>query len=100
VGPRPERREYVTQLERDYRYFSRRQLIKPGITGWAQVTCGYAGSDAGVAWTLCHDLFSLRHPSMLADLLILTETVRTVFADVQYGVSIPDEQFIVGEAMT
>jgi exopolysaccharide biosynthesis polyprenyl glycosylphosphotransferase len=100
VGPRPERRQYVTALEREYRYFSRRHLIKPGITGWAQVTCGYAGTEAGVAWKLCHDLFYLRHPSMLADLLILTETVRTVFADVQYGVAIPDEKFIFGEAMT
>jgi exopolysaccharide biosynthesis polyprenyl glycosylphosphotransferase len=100
VGPRPERGELVTRLEAQLRYFDRRHLIKPGITGWAQVSCGYAGTEAGVAWKLCHDLFYLKHRSLLTDLLILTETVRTVFADVQYGLEMPDDRFIVGGAAT
>ena len=98
VGPRPERGERVTRLESQLRYFDRRHLIKPGITGWAQVSCGYAGSEAGVSWKLCHDLFYLKHRSLLTDLLILTETVRTIFADVQYGLEMPDDRFIVGGA--
>ena len=52
----------------------RRHLIKPGITGWAALRCGYAGSNAGSAWKLCHDLYYIEHRSVGFDLLILAET--------------------------
>jgi lipopolysaccharide/colanic/teichoic acid biosynthesis glycosyltransferase len=54
VGPRPERPEMVADLERAFPHYRRRHLIKPGVTGWAQVRCGYAGSTLGTAWKLCH----------------------------------------------
>jgi exopolysaccharide biosynthesis polyprenyl glycosylphosphotransferase len=84
VGPRPEQPEFVEHLEHMLPYYNRRHLIKPGLTGWAQVRCGYAGSDAGSAWKLCHDLFYLKHQSLGLDLAILAETARTLVADRQF----------------
>jgi len=84
VGPRPEQPTYVSALEQGIPYYSRRHLIKPGLTGWAQVRCGYAGSIEGSAWKMCHDLYYVKHRSLWLDLLILGETVRTLFADRQF----------------
>ena len=90
VGPRPEQPEFVERLEHALPHYSRRHLIKPGLTGWAQVRCGYAGSDAGSAWKLCHDLFYLKHQSLWLDLAILAETARTLVADRQYPAPVVD----------
>ena len=81
VGPRPEQPEFVAQLERSLQFYDRRHLLKPGITGWAQVRCGYARSDIGSAWKLCHDLYYLKHRSIPLDLVIIGETLRTVFIE-------------------
>lgn len=83
VGPRPEQPPFVDRLERFVPFYQRRHLVKPGITGWAQVRCGYAGSDVGSAWKLCHDLFYLKHRSPSFDLMILVETLRMLFRDSQ-----------------
>ncbi|MGH2762904.1 MAG: exopolysaccharide biosynthesis polyprenyl glycosylphosphotransferase [Thermoleophilaceae bacterium] len=96
VGPRPEQPEFVERLERMLPFYSRRHLIKPGITGWAQVRCGYAGSDLGSGWKLCHDLYYLKHRSMVFDLAILAETLRTVFTDPYQGVDTSNVAFIHG----
>ena len=80
VGPRPEQPEFVAQLERTLPFYERRHLIKPGITGWAQIRCGYAGSDHGSAWKLCHDLFYMKYSSLRLDLLILVQTMRLIFS--------------------
>ena len=79
VGPRPEQPEFVARLERRFSFYQSRRLIKPGITGWAQIRCGYAGSDIGSAWKLCHDLYYIKNRSMGLDLLILLETLATLF---------------------
>ena len=50
VGPRPEQPAFVDRLEQMLPFDQRRHLIRPGITGWAQIRCGYAGSDIGSAW--------------------------------------------------
>ena len=81
VGPRPEQPEFVAQLERSLQFYDRRHLLKPGITDWAQVRCGYARSDIGSAWKLCHDLYYLKHRSIPLDLVIIGETLRTVFIE-------------------
>jgi len=78
VGPRPEQPEFVSRLEDSLPFYERRHLIKPGITGWAQIRCGYAGSDRGSALKLCHDLFYMKYGSIRLDLLILVRTVRQI----------------------
>ena len=76
VGPRPERPEICRRAREPLsRTTSARHLVKPGITGWAQLRCGYAGSELGTAWKLCHDLFYIKRRSILADWLIIVETL-------------------------
>jgi exopolysaccharide biosynthesis polyprenyl glycosylphosphotransferase len=96
VGPRPEQPEFVQQLEEVLPFYQRRHLLKPGLTGWAQVRCGYAGSDIGSAWKLSHDLYYLKHRSMAFDLAILGETFRTVFADRRFSIDTKWVPFIHG----
>jgi exopolysaccharide biosynthesis polyprenyl glycosylphosphotransferase len=79
VGPRPEQPAFVDRLEQMLPFYQRRHLMRPGITGWAQIRCGYAGSDIGSAWKLCHDLYYAKHRSAGVDLLILFETLATLF---------------------
>jgi exopolysaccharide biosynthesis polyprenyl glycosylphosphotransferase len=86
VGPRPEQPEFVERLEHTLPHYSRRHLIKPGLTGWAQVRCGYAGSDTGSEWKLCNDLFYLKHQSLGLDVAILAETARMLVRDRQFSV--------------
>src|SRR5207237_5265061 len=93
VGPRPEQPRLVEDLEGRFTYYDRRHLVKPGITGWAQVRCGYGGSHIGSAWKLCHDLYYLKRRSLLFDLLIMLETVSTVIFP--EPINRPDERFIV-----
>ncbi|MEK6277520.1 MAG: sugar transferase [Actinomycetota bacterium] len=96
VGPRPERRELIAELERQLPYYDRRHLVKPGIAGWAQARCGYGGSEDGTGWKLCHDLFYLKHRSVYFDLLTLIENVRVALrSDVQFDQRAPQEQFIL-----
>jgi lipopolysaccharide/colanic/teichoic acid biosynthesis glycosyltransferase len=96
VGPRPERPGIVSQLERVFPHYSRRHLVKPGVTGWAQVRCGYAGSELGTAWKLCHDLYYLKHRSVLSDLLIMLETLAIAAKDAHRPLRMPHEQFVFG----
>lgn len=74
VGPRPEQRHYVERLEALLPFYTRRHLIRPGLTGWAQIRCGYGGSDEGSAWKLCHDLYYVKHQSLRLDISILFAT--------------------------
>ena len=91
VGPRPERPEMVGALERRFPHYERRHLVKPGVTGWAQLRCGYAGSELGTAWKLCHDLFYVKHRSILADSLILVETGVAAGRDTHRAMEAPSE---------
>jgi lipopolysaccharide/colanic/teichoic acid biosynthesis glycosyltransferase len=78
VGPRPEQPAVVERLEREVRFYQRRHLIRPGITGWAQIRCGYARSDSGSVRKHSHDLYYLKHRSIRFDLRILAVTTRLV----------------------
>ncbi len=76
VGPRPERPEFVCELERAIPHYHWRHLVKPGITGWAQVKYEYAASVEGARNKLRYDLYYIRHFSPLLDFIILLMTVR------------------------
>lgn len=76
VGPRPERPEFVRELEQEIPLYHCRHLVKPGITGWAQVKYEYAASVAGARNKLRYDLYYIRHSSPFLDLLIVLMTVR------------------------
>jgi sugar transferase (PEP-CTERM system associated) len=78
VGPRPERPEFVTQLTAAIPFFNQRHVLKPGITGWAQVRHAYAASVEDAVEKLQYDLYYLKNLSIWLDLLILVETVKTV----------------------
>jgi exopolysaccharide biosynthesis polyprenyl glycosylphosphotransferase len=94
VGPRPERPEMIAELERLFPHYTRRHLVKPGVTGWAQVRCGYAGSELGTAWKLCHDLFYLKHRNTMADVLIIIETIAIAAMDAHRPLRAPQAQFL------
>lgn len=78
VGPRPERPHFVRMLSREIPLYALRHIVKPGITGWAQVRYRYAASMSEAAQKFDFDLYYVRHRSLLLDLRILLETVRVV----------------------
>ncbi len=78
VGPRPEQPAYVTELVGKLPFYDLRHLVRPGLTGWAQVKFGYAGSQADALEKLQYEFFYLRRQSLSLDLRILGRTVRSV----------------------
>jgi lipopolysaccharide/colanic/teichoic acid biosynthesis glycosyltransferase len=78
VGPRPERPEFIPTLEEAVPFFTRRLLVKPGITGWAQLRRDYASDADGAAEKLSYDLWYLRHRNLLVDLAICAKTFSAV----------------------
>jgi exopolysaccharide biosynthesis polyprenyl glycosylphosphotransferase len=78
VGPRPERPEFVELLERTVPFWTRRLLVKPGITGWAQLRCGYAFDSESAAEKLSYDLWYLRNRDVVVDLAICAKTVTAL----------------------
>ena len=80
VGPRPERPEFLDVLREHVPFWSRRDLLKPGITGWAQVHFAYTADISGAATKLSYDLYYLKHRSLSLDALILLKTFRVVLS--------------------
>jgi len=78
VGPRPERPEFVQQLSREIPFYGQRHIVKPGLTGWAQVRYTYGASLEDALEKLQYDLFYIKHMSVKLDLFIIFETVKTV----------------------
>jgi exopolysaccharide biosynthesis polyprenyl glycosylphosphotransferase len=78
VGPRPERPEFVTMLETAMPFWSRRLLIKPGATGWAQIWSCYASDCASTADKLSYDLWYIRHRSLAVDVAVCLKTAGLV----------------------
>jgi exopolysaccharide biosynthesis polyprenyl glycosylphosphotransferase len=75
VGPRPERPEFMEFLEHRVPFWTRRHLVKPGITGWAQVRRGYTADAQGSIEKLSYDLWYLRHRGILVDTVICLQTI-------------------------
>jgi lipopolysaccharide/colanic/teichoic acid biosynthesis glycosyltransferase len=97
VGPRPEPPEVVESLSGIVPHYESRGLVKPGLTGWAQVRCGYAGTHFGSAWKTCHDLYYIKHRSARFDLLILLQTVQALL-EREDEEQLPAQDFILGDA--
>ncbi|MCL5733949.1 MAG: exopolysaccharide biosynthesis polyprenyl glycosylphosphotransferase [Patescibacteria group bacterium] len=81
VGPRPERPEFVTELEKKVPYYRIRHLVKPGITGWAQVNYRYGASVADSEEKLRFDLFYLKNRSLFLDMIIILRTLKFFFVN-------------------
>jgi exopolysaccharide biosynthesis polyprenyl glycosylphosphotransferase len=78
VGPRPERPEFVQWLSQEIPFYDLRHMIRPGITGWAQVRYRYGASLEETRRKLEYDLYYVKHLSIGLDLLIMFETVKTI----------------------
>jgi lipopolysaccharide/colanic/teichoic acid biosynthesis glycosyltransferase len=78
VGPRSERPELVRHYERQVPFYRSRLLVKPGLTGWAQVNFGYAATVEDTVTKLEYDLYYIKHRSVGLDLLIMLRTIGTV----------------------
>lgn len=78
VGPRPERPEFTSWLAEEIPYYNLRHMIRPGLTGWAQVRYGYGATLAEAREKLSFDLYYLKHKSLGLDLLIMFETIKTI----------------------
>lgn len=78
IGPRPERRELIEEITAQHPLFYKRLLVKPGLTGWAQVKFQYANSIAEMNKKLSYDLYYIKSISMMFDLKIMLYTIETV----------------------
>jgi len=78
VGPRPERPEFVGSLTREIPFYGQRHVVKPGITGWAQVRYTYGASVEDAIEKLQYDLYYIKHLSVWFDLFVIFETIKTV----------------------
>lgn len=78
VGPRPEQPQVVAELVGKIPFYGLRHLVRPGLTGWAQVKYQYAGSEAETLEKLQYEFFYLRHQSLRLDLRIVGRTTRSV----------------------
>jgi exopolysaccharide biosynthesis polyprenyl glycosylphosphotransferase len=80
VGPRAERPELITKYQKEIPFYRARLLVKPGITGWAQVNYGYSATIAQTIVKLEYDLYYIKHRNLLMDMLILFRTFSQVLA--------------------
>ena len=79
VGPRPERPEFVATLKQEVPFYNERHLIKPGLTGWAQINFHYGASVADAKEKLQYDLFYVKNQSITLDISIILKTINTIF---------------------
>jgi len=78
VGPRPERKYFTDQLEKEIPFYTERFNVKPGITGWAQICYDYGATVEDAVEKLNYDLFYIKNMSFTLDMVILLRTVKTV----------------------
>jgi lipopolysaccharide/colanic/teichoic acid biosynthesis glycosyltransferase len=78
VGPRPEQPHYVDELAEKLPFYNVRHVVRPGLTGWAQVKHGYAADEVDALEKLQYEFWYLRHQTVGLDLRITGRTIRTV----------------------
>ena len=78
VGPRPERPEFVAELTEQIRFYGQRHVVRPGLTGWAQVCYTYGATTEDALQKLQYDLYYIKNLSIALDFYIVFETIKTV----------------------
>ena len=78
VGPRPERPEFVKDLQENIPYYSERHTVNPGVTGWAQLKYSYGASEEDAIEKLQYELYYIKNQSLILDILIILQTVEVV----------------------
>lgn len=78
IGPRPEQKAFVEQFEQSIPFYNYRHIVRPGLSGWAQVTQGYAGNEDETKVKVEHDFYYIKHLSFSLDVLILFKTIKTI----------------------
>jgi sugar transferase (PEP-CTERM system associated) len=78
VGPRPERPEFVEDLQKTIPYYGERHAVKPGVTGWAQLRYSYGASEEDAIEKLQYDLYYVKNQSLVLDVMIILQTVEVV----------------------
>jgi lipopolysaccharide/colanic/teichoic acid biosynthesis glycosyltransferase len=78
IGPRPERREFVEKLGKELPFYALRHVIKPGLTGWAQVMHPYANTIEDQHKKLLYDLYYIRERNLTMDFKIIMKTISTI----------------------
>ena len=79
IGPRPEREVFIKELSTEIPFFRIRNLVKPGLTGWAQVNHEYTTDTEEALLKLQYDLYYIRHRSFFLDLQIMFKTLPVIF---------------------
>jgi lipopolysaccharide/colanic/teichoic acid biosynthesis glycosyltransferase len=79
VGPRAEQTTLVEKLQKGVPFYRARLLVKPGVTGWAQVNFGYAATVEETRIKLEYDLYYIKHQNLVMDFSIMLRTIGTVF---------------------
>lgn len=100
VGPRPEQVGISDELEHDIPLFPYRHMVRPGITGWARIRCGYASTTEQSALKLGNDLFYIKHRSLVLDVAIVLETLRLTLFERQHEVQAPAADYVLGPSRT
>ena len=80
AGPRAERAQWVATFQEEIPFYRARLLVKPGISGWAQINYGYASNVEDTSVKLEYDLYYIKHRSIIMDIVILLRTISTVLA--------------------
>ncbi|PSB82415.1 UDP-glucose lipid carrier transferase [Photobacterium damselae subsp. damselae] len=78
IGPRPEQDSFVKQFEQEIPFYGYRHMVKPGITGWAQVVQGYTDDTESTTEKLAYDLYYIKNLSFWLDINIVFKTIRTM----------------------
>ena len=78
IGPRQEQKVFVEQFNQSIPFYNYRHIVKPGLSGWAQVTQGYAGDTNETQIKLEHDFYYIKHFSLSLDILIIFKTIKTI----------------------
>ena len=79
IGPRPERRHWINFFEKEIPYYNERHIVRPGITGWAQVNYPYGSNTHDAKQKLMYDLYYIKHWSLWLEIKIIVKTIAIIF---------------------